>query len=612
MNAGIQARVPTHTHMRLKNADRSTGRSRWGLLLLAVCGLLVLTQCDSGIDPYVEPPPSETDVSPRIEAVQKWYKTALAEEQSAPAKLPEGAAGKISEDSTLAAILEAMVSAYPPDWDQMETWDNGIGGYYAATTLGPATGSPSHPEVSVVRTLVADVDENGQILSGRLVEFVAPDLDASLFRDYVVQWLSGAFDSMRILVPEYTIGYASTQAFLYEPGKAPEPVEMQLVSKDGMGKTHASEWFCWESDYTRGGDVCFPSYGNVCNHTPAEIEITCVCVSGCGDDDDGGGGGDDGGDDDGGGGDDTGGGDGEDDEEEEEEDEITFSFGCLESVVRGGSASCVVNVKYPEDTPEQVYQFSWSSSEGRVLLTSDANSSEWSGVATKEVTVTVAVKSEEWSDSKTIKVKPRTGYSAPKLRADVEYSGDLSGNRHGDYALTDPGKGPTLLEGTGPWAGTVMAGPIAALSSRLRILDDYDPAGGPKYDGVHNNTCDLASEKLEDSDSWLNVNDGCGTSAGYGAMRDAIIAHERAREAGFNTCLSNAANFTELEAILDAEKINNWWNEFAAGRLFHAGEKAPGYDGGTADWWHNLGGRGWQKGILPGKSTAGNVGCPSQ
>ncbi len=86
--------------MNTYNPDRSRGRSRWGLLLLAVCGLLVLTQCDSGIDPYVEPPPSETDLPPRVEAVQEWYKTALAEEQSAPVKLPEGAAGKIAEEHT--------------------------------------------------------------------------------------------------------------------------------------------------------------------------------------------------------------------------------------------------------------------------------------------------------------------------------------------------------------------------------------------------------------------------------------------------------------------------------------------------------------------------------
>ncbi len=72
--------VPTQTHMKLKNANRSTGSSRWGLLTLAVCGLLVLTQCDSGIDPYVEPPPSETDLPQRVEAVQAWYKTALAED----------------------------------------------------------------------------------------------------------------------------------------------------------------------------------------------------------------------------------------------------------------------------------------------------------------------------------------------------------------------------------------------------------------------------------------------------------------------------------------------------------------------------------------------------
>ncbi len=48
----------------------------------------------------------------------------------------------------------------------------------------------------MIRTLVADVDSDGQILSGRLVEFVSLGLDASLFRNYVEQWLVADFGEM--------------------------------------------------------------------------------------------------------------------------------------------------------------------------------------------------------------------------------------------------------------------------------------------------------------------------------------------------------------------------------------------------------------------------------
>ena len=60
------------------NADTSRSWNKWGLIILAVCGLLVLTHCDSGFVPDTGPPPNSSDA--RVQAIQEWYHAALSEE----------------------------------------------------------------------------------------------------------------------------------------------------------------------------------------------------------------------------------------------------------------------------------------------------------------------------------------------------------------------------------------------------------------------------------------------------------------------------------------------------------------------------------------------------
>ena len=212
--------------------------------MLSVCALLVLTHCDSGFVPDVGPPPNSSDA--RAEKIKAWYDTALEEEQNA--HLDPQRIGKLAGDSTLlsdstiAAVLAAMVDQHPPDWDQMETWDNGSGGYIGATLLAGGLGSTSDPDLSVVRTLVADVDENGRVLSGYLVEYVSEDVQESQFKEYVGQWLAGDFGNKAMLVAEYTIGYASTSAMFYAPDKDPRPITIRLVEKYGTGKIDGNKY----------------------------------------------------------------------------------------------------------------------------------------------------------------------------------------------------------------------------------------------------------------------------------------------------------------------------------------------------------------------------------
>ncbi len=118
---------------------------RSGALIVLFCGMLLFARCDSSFVPDVETLPLE-EASDRVEAVQDWYESALAKEQSMPPVLPDGAVNKTLNDSTVAAVLASMVRKYPPDWDQTETWSNGSGGYYAATVLEIDESATSHSD----------------------------------------------------------------------------------------------------------------------------------------------------------------------------------------------------------------------------------------------------------------------------------------------------------------------------------------------------------------------------------------------------------------------------------------------------------------------------------
>lgn len=459
-----------------------------------------------------------------------------------------------------------MVDKHSPNWDQMETWDNGSGGYIGATLLAGGPGGASDPDLSVVRTLVADVDEDGKVLSGYLVEFVSEDAQESQFKEYVGQWLAGDFGNKSMLVAEYTIGYASTSAMFYAPDKPPKPVTMRLEEKLGAGKTAAEIWYCYVTVWYEGG-VCVhtDNDGGVCTRE-RHTETTCVCIAGCYDDSDGGddgdgcpsggcdtGGGDSGDDDD----------DSDDDEDEDEEQDVTFSLSCDSSVTRGLTADCKVSLTYAEDVEEKQHTFNWSSSTGATFSMSDANGSNWKGVATETATITVAVAAEpeDFSAAATISVDPRDKYHAPSMRAEPTHSSkprDLLGvlgwyTPFPDGNLYKPEYGPQPEEGTGPWTGSFVTGAIAGFfESELLVSDDYDERG-PTYPDA-DSTCSSAPGNLSDTaESYYSVNTHCGTMTGFRAMNAAIVAHEREHEVGFNSCLTNTDAFIDLEAVVGSE-----------------------------------------------------------
>lgn len=578
--------------------------------------------CDSSFVPDVGETPSES-LSERVRTVQKWYKEALSEEQGKPPVLLPGA-NKVGEDSTLAEVLAAMVRQHPPDWDGMETWDNGIGGYWGATLLGGNPTNASDRGISVVRTLIADVDENGQVLSGQLVEFVAPDLDELQFRDYVVQWISGDLGDPRILVSEYTIGYAHTQAFVYEKDKDPRPVTVQLVERLVVGKIAAGKKRCyitgrWEIEICEPYTGDRPPESEVCVSTEY-IELTCVEEEDDdGDDTGGGSNGDDDGDDDD---DNSGGFSGRDDDDcsncdvdlpgggGDETKKKKLELICPRSVNRGDTAKCTAEVKSddPNDTGAR-YTFDWSSSIGASLSTVSVPRSEWEGTATKRAKITVKVESENLSESETVRVRSRTDFALGKLSAPLEYSNVLRINNvggiyyvNGAYSVLGQAKiivGPTSESGTGPWNGTFMVGRFPELSPEMYISNDYaDP--GPTYPPRHNidaideGVCPDAPALDSLAQSYDSVNNACGTTIGFIGMKNALKEHEEDHEDNYNTCLSQTSIFDELEDFVDSDRntvnmeIKKEWDKFAPA-FKAAGSKAKGY-AGTSRWFYRSGG----------------------
>jgi hypothetical protein len=157
---------------------------------------------------------------------------------------------------------------------------------------------------------------------------------------------------------------------------------------------------------------------------------------------------------------------------------------------------------------------------GASLTTTDANGSEWRGVAIKEATITLIIaKTPSETFSATILVTPRDDYHAPSMRAEPTHSSkprDLLGvlgwyTPFPDGILYKPEYGTQPEEGTGPWTGSFVTGAVAGFSaSELLVSDDYDEPGHTYSDA--DSTCNSAPGNLSDTaESYYSVNRHCGT-----------------------------------------------------------------------------------------------------
>ncbi len=330
-------------------------------------------------------------------------------------------------------------------------WTGGDGGFHVATILGadkPAV-SFSHDSVAVVRTLVADLDNDGEVIETLLVEFVSSDpLNPAFFLDYVKQWQNQNYGENKVLAAEYSLGYEAMQAYLYNPADSVlTPASLSLERREKAGKApEEGIYFCWVSDFIRTGGVCVGDPPNdSCGDREGRVEITCVYM------DIGGGGG-------------GGGGSG---------DRPEFSLACDPFVTRGGVAGCTVSITSDDPTvTASQFTYQWSSGVGASETRSGDDGYIWMGTATETTSITVVVTQGGFTTTGHITVNARTGWGPPKLNAATQHTTQpmTIPGRLGFYGIgPDVSPSPIVKTGSGPWAGNYMIDKIPALSSELHI-----------------------------------------------------------------------------------------------------------------------------------------------
>ena len=235
---------------------------------------VTLLGCDSGV--HVEN--RHDSISASINAAQQFYND--YHKHNSP----------LTEDSTEVLVLAEMVRQYPPDWTKAVAWSDGQGGMYVATIIGrdKPSRSFSHPDISVLRIVLVEIGLDGIVTASRVLKFMSTDsLDQTRIQYYVNQWQSGKYETPRVLVAEFTLGLepqVSQSSMPLDRQQIPADLSLREITK--QGKVENDWYWCWISDSTRGGWVCFGG-ADGCKWIPAEIEISCICASICNEDEGG-------------------------------------------------------------------------------------------------------------------------------------------------------------------------------------------------------------------------------------------------------------------------------------------------------------------------------------
>ncbi|MDE2957161.1 MAG: hypothetical protein OXU68_09175 [Bacteroidota bacterium] len=483
-----------------------------------------------------------------------------------------------------------MVQKYPPDWNQARYWPRPGGGFWAAVPLG--TDQPvvtrSHPNITVVRTLVAELDAAGDAVGGQLVEFIGETgVDPGAFDDLVREWLDGGFGHREVLVAEYNIAYAAEQAMLYDPADSTLTlVGLSLQHRSPLGKAQADEEYCWVTDVIRERFICLEINGHeTCRVIPAEIEITCVET----DSDGGGDGGDDG---DGSG-------------------SPSFTLLCEPaSPRRGQTTTCSVTVSGDPEHDMTQYRYNWTSSLGATY--SDAATR--AGTATEDAEISVVIEKHGALDPFKVSVQDRSpGWAFETLYAELGYTREpkQKPGRYGFYEeLT-----PTLPQydhlDSGPWSGQALVSePPKSRQGKLNVSEDFVPGSSLSYNlnGLPNCVPTPVGPKV----TYPQVNSPCGTLDDISKFKAAVEAHERYHEKGYSDCLTGATGQSFLRAFENLHGPGNeviaagtaLWNEFIP-RYKKAGKGGTSIN--TGNFWRYL--SGWTNANVAAGGELGNHGC---
>ncbi len=201
--------------------------------LLVILTFVVFVSCDSSVDMSH----SDRSVSVSIQTAQQFYEDYHKRNN------------KSSDDSIKVVVLDEMVRQYPPDWTQAVAWSDGQGGAYVATLIGADKSaiSFSRDSVSVIRTLMADVNSDGTVTGSRLLKFISIDhLDPTQFQRYVKQWILGDYGESTMMVAEFTLGFESQTAQLSLPQDSLKvPVGISLKEVAEYGKVEDESRWCY-------------------------------------------------------------------------------------------------------------------------------------------------------------------------------------------------------------------------------------------------------------------------------------------------------------------------------------------------------------------------------
>lgn len=167
-------------------------------LLVAALGLI---SCDN-----IQPDRSDDDVL--LAAAQTFFDQAALEPP--PANARSGGS------------LDGLLDRFYPDWDQGEIVRGAEQRTAVVAVLGDDASVSFDDRGYILRTLIVEIDQGGQAISGQIVEFASPvESMVSDPRALTTGWLARAFGEAMVLVAEYDMAYAPKMAYLAVPNSEP-------------------------------------------------------------------------------------------------------------------------------------------------------------------------------------------------------------------------------------------------------------------------------------------------------------------------------------------------------------------------------------------------------
>lgn len=277
---------------------------------------------------------------------------------------------------------------------------------------------------------------------------------------------------------------------------------------------------------------------------------------------------------------------------------VSFALTCTSSVTRGSNGRCSVSaVGEDGEIDPDAFSFSWSSSTGAAASGQGMNT--WQGRATETAKITVSV--GQFSESRNINVRPRSGWRVSPFSASITYDNSLADDVFGRHRVEiNTPSIPTPVAGSGPWNGRYMAGRPPTVSNRIWIQANYT-LSGPPHPGA-NGVC----SSVPASSNYYRVNTNCGSWRNAISWRSKVILHERDHEGEYNACLRSSTArgvMDRMEEVVGgsrgrvASDMLSMWHSFYQNTLrAQAVTYGRAISTGSSTFWHYY--RGWSNGSI--------------